>query len=273
MRYLHLGRVVRVVSDEVAASWGDVANQAEQETTEHGGHAVVYIRTDAGAFGSIPVTPNAPITFTDQGPATTPDLGIIVAVSAELEEITSAIEAERGPEPERTDAELAELAERMKKDRPHLDWDNLLTGKLAGPATPGRPDVPVWDYITFVDNHPEVRLSDLTAVRFPVQYFKGSSSVTSVDEELRPFPSSLRGSPPQPRFPRTPHSVIDRYRALHDAEVITWDPDQRGVIYVKPTGSYRAVLYAWANSLDSSRSAAPPCTAGSRKPAPETCTR
>jgi hypothetical protein len=252
MRYLHGGRVVRVVSDEVAASWSDVANQAEHETTEYGGHAVVYVRTDAGAFGSIPMTPAAPIRFTDDGPATTPDLGVIVAASADLEEIISAIKAGRGPEPERTDAEVAELVKRMREDRPDLDWDNLLTGKLAGPATPDRPDVPVWDYVTFAEHHPEVRLSDLTAVRFPVRYFEGSSSVTSVDEELRPFPSSSRGTPPQPRFPQRPHTVIDRYRALHDAEVITWDPDQRGVIYLKPTGSYRAVLNAWANSLDSS---------------------
>jgi hypothetical protein len=218
---LRFVRVVRVISDEVAASWSDVANQAEQKATELGCHVIVYVRTDAGAFGSIPVTPAVPITITDEGPATTPDLGVIVAASANLDEITSAIKAERGPEPERTDAEVAELVKRMKEDRPDLDWDNLLTGRLAGPATPDRPDVAVWDYVTFVDNHPEVRLSDLTAVRFPVRYFEGSSSVTSVDEELRPFPSSFKGTPPQPRFLETPHTVIDRYRALHDAEVIT----------------------------------------------------
>lgn len=253
MRYLHVGRVVRVVSDEVAASWSDVANQAGQEATKHGGHAVVYVRTDAGAFGSIPVTPRAPITITEDGSATAPDFGVIVSASADLEEVTAAVKAERGADPERTDAEVAALVRKMKEDRPDLDWDNLLTGRLAGPASSDRPDVPVWDYVTFVDAHPEVRIGDLTAVRFPVRFFEDSCSVTSVDEELRPLPFSFKGTPPQPRFPQTPRTVIDRYKALHDAGVITWDPDQRGVVYLKPAGSYRAVLNAWANSHDSSR--------------------
>lgn len=49
----------------------------------------------------------------------------------------------RDPEPERTDEGIDELVRGLKADRPDLDWDNLLIGRLAGPVSEDRPDVPI----------------------------------------------------------------------------------------------------------------------------------
>jgi hypothetical protein len=250
MRTLHIGRSALAVTDEVADSWAEIAARAERESAAHGGRTVVYARTDEHGFVLIPIVPEAPVTFADDEEAGPRERGVITAASADRGQITSAIAAERGPEPEPTDAEVAALVQELKEDRPDLDWDNLLSGRLAGPVTPDRPDVPVWDYLAFVKRHPETRLADLTSARFPVRYLDGSWSVTSVDEDLRPVPSSYKGTLPEPAVTETAHTVISRYAALHDAGVIEWDPVERGVVHLKPIGSYTAVVHAWIRSLD-----------------------
>lgn len=53
----------------------------------------------------------------------------------------------------------------------------------------------MWNYLDFVAANPSVRLAELTSVRFPVLLFEGESSVTSIDEGLRPPPSHLRQVP------------------------------------------------------------------------------
>lgn len=153
----------------------------------------------------------------------------------------------RDPEPERTDEEIAALVRRMKADRPDLDWDNLLMGRLAGPASPDRPDIPVWEYDRAAEADPDIALADLTAVRFPVRYFEGGWSVTSVDEELKPIPSSYKGVPPTPRFTEDAMSVIRRYQALHGAGIVAWDSASRSLSYLQPVGTYVEVLKAWAD--------------------------
>jgi acetyl esterase/lipase len=51
----------------------------------------------------------------------------------------------------------------LREEHPHLDLENLLSGALAGPASPDRPDVAVWDSLDFVETHPSTSLSQLLA--------------------------------------------------------------------------------------------------------------
>ena len=73
--------------------------------------------------------------------------------------------------------------------------------------------------------------------------------MTSIDEELKPFPSSYKGTPPKPRFAQTPKTVISRYAALHEAGLLAWDPIARGITYLATMGTSRPVLLAWANEF------------------------
>jgi hypothetical protein len=150
------------------------------------------------------------------------------------------------PERERSDEEIVELVREMKSDRPDLDWDNLLMGRLAGPATDDRPDFPIWDYPAAMNADPTVTLERLAAARFPVQYFGGGWSVTSIDEELKPAPASFKDRLPAPRFHLDADAVIRRYRALRDAGVVVWDPHSRGLVYVEPPEVYQPIMKAWA---------------------------
>lgn len=62
----------------------------------------------------------------------------------------------------------------------------LAAGKLAGPATPDRPNVPIWEYENYVEKHRDVDLEDLVAVRFPVIFFGGDGvTIDSAAEYLR----------------------------------------------------------------------------------------
>lgn len=146
-----------------------------------------------------------------------------------------------------SDEEIAARVRDMKAGRPDLDWDNLLTGRLAGPATDDRPDFPIWDYLDVVEADPNVSLRTLSAARFPVRYQEGIWSVTSIDEELRPTPTSYKGTLPAPRFVLDEAAIVRRYRALHEAGLIEWDAPSRGLVFLVPAAVYRPVMRAWAD--------------------------
>jgi hypothetical protein len=265
VRYLNVGNLVRGVTDDVARAWPTVEAEAQRAASVDGMPPVAWVRTDRGAFGSISILPDFPVTFAEEGQPNDPEFGTIIQASADLDQVSSAAAAAREPEPERSDAEVQDQVRGLRADRPELDWDNLLMGRLAGPPSPSRPNVPVWDYLTFANDNPAVLLGDLTAVRFPVRYFEGPWDVTSIDEWLKPFPSSYQGTPPKPRFAMTAETVISRYAALHEAGLIQWDPEQRGIVYLQPLSSQRKALQAWAQTLDRpEKEATPPATAEQR---------
>jgi hypothetical protein len=131
---------------------------------------------------------------------------------------------------------LAKLEE-LERQRPGLA--KLAGGVLAGRATPDRPDVPIWDYLQFAADHPEVTLDALSTVRFPVIFFEGEDfTIDSVVESLRtdPFP---------PPVPKTLDSVIDRWNTLHAAGVVEWNSDKRAVEMIRPMSEYKRVLGEW----------------------------
>lgn len=138
----------------------------------------------------------------------------------------------------------------LLEDRPGLDLDNLLMGELAGPASPDRPDLPVWEYRSHVRSRPDVSLADLTRVRFPVRFFEGPADVTSVDEELKPFPRSFRGPVPEPVYVIDAEAILRRYEMEHDAGLQEWDHDARGIVRLQPLAARRPVIEAWVRTLE-----------------------
>lgn len=136
------------------------------------------------------------------------------------------------PESERL-ATLAEL------DRAHPGSSNRVAGVLAGPATEGRPDVPAWDYLKYTAAHPDVSLSQLAAIRFPVVFFGGSDfTIRSVDEFLHDPSTPLSGV-------ETVESIIDMWQAVYAAGVVVWNSSLRAVEMVKPLAEYTQVLRNW----------------------------
>lgn len=134
------------------------------------------------------------------------------------------------------------------EEHPALDLANSLSGALAGPASPDRPDLPVWDYPDLVRRNPTVSWAQLAAIRFPVLFFEGESSVTSIDEELRPLPSHLEHRP-QPRFVLDAEAVVRRYSMERDAGLVEWDARSRGIRYLTPVAGRRSVVQAWVDTL------------------------
>jgi hypothetical protein len=235
--FLALGQVVIEVNDAVAERWSTLHAQAlSAAAARPHGRPSIWFRTDEGGVGTMHL-PSAPATASE-GPATRPV--ILTEVSLTLGELSLSPD----PTPDRTDEEIAEMVREMKADRADLDWDNSQSGRLLGPASPNRPDFPVWEYAAVADSDPNVRLEDLTAVRFPIRLPDGSLEVASVDEELRPMPSHL-AKPPRP-IPRwDARAVISRYIALHDAGLLEWDPIERGILRLGTIDDLRPVLETW----------------------------
>lgn len=110
---------------------------------------------------------------------------------------------------------------------------------LAGRATSNRPNVAIWDYQRYADDHADVSMEDLIEVRFPVVFFGGDGfTIDSAAEYLRtdPVPAS-----PNPSVSK----VVEMWSVLHAAGVVRWDAQRRAVEHVKPLEEYRTVLRQW----------------------------
>lgn len=238
MPLLRIGETVIEMTDAVAEQWPALEAEAiAAAAARPHGRPIIYFRTDEGGIGIMGLPPH-PATEA-QEPATKP--GIITEAALTHDGLS----AHADPPQDRTDEEIAEMVREMKAERPDLDWDNSLSGRLLGPASLNRPDFPVWEYAVIADRDPDVRLEDLTAIRFPIRSLDGTLEVASVDEDLRPMPSHL-ASPPRP-IPRwDARAIINRYVALHDAGLLEWDPHERGIVRLGTLDDLRPVLETWA---------------------------
>ncbi|MGA1813957.1 hypothetical protein VH571_16360 [Frondihabitans sp. 4ASC-45] len=115
----------------------------------------------------------------------------------------------------------------------------LAGGTLAGPATPNRPNVPIWEYASYSEQHPDVEIDDLVAIRFPVIFYGGDEfTIYSAAEYLRTDPV------PPPR-PMGLDSIIDMWRHLHAAGIVAWDSEKRAVEHRQPISAYKAAVAEW----------------------------
>ncbi|RPE78445.1 MULTISPECIES: hypothetical protein [unclassified Frondihabitans] len=129
------------------------------------------------------------------------------------------------------------ILESLEAQRPGSS--TLAAGTLAGPATPNRPDVPIWEYASYLELHPEVDIDELVAVRFPVIFYGGDDfTIDSAAEYLRTDPV------PSPT-PMNLDSVIDMWRHLHAAGVVAWDAGRRAVEHRRPFDAYKAAVAEW----------------------------
>lgn len=115
----------------------------------------------------------------------------------------------------------------------------LAAGELAGPATPDRPNVPIWEYENYAEQHPDVNVDDLVTVRFPVIFHGGNDFTIDSAAEY------LRTDPVPPPTPMTLGEVIDLWRHLHAAGVVAWDSDRRAVEHCRPFDDYEIAVAAW----------------------------
>ncbi|RIX28270.1 hypothetical protein D1781_12500 [Amnibacterium setariae] len=148
------------------------------------------------------------------------------------------------------DEEREALRQELLRDHPDLDLENLLMGELAGPASPDRPDLPVWEYRAFVRDHPGADPATLAAIRFPVRYAEGTSGVTSIAEQLKPYPRSFRGRVPEPVVVIDADAIARRYEMEHEAGLQEWDHDARGIVRLQPLAAWREVTRAWFDTLE-----------------------
>lgn len=237
MPFLRLGQVVFEVTEAVAEHWPTLEAEAIAAAAARPyGRPSIWFRTDQGAVGTMGLPPIS--ATASEGPATGP--GVLVEAALTVSDLSVLPD----PSPDCTDDEIAEMVREMKADRQDLDWDNTLSGRLLGPASPDRPHFPVWEYAEVADRDPTVRLEDLTAVRFPVRFPDGTLETASIDEELRPMPSHI-AHPPQPVPRWDARAVISRYSALHDAGLLEWDPVERGLVRRGTIDDLRPVLETW----------------------------
>lgn len=147
------------------------------------------------------------------------------------------VDIEGMPERERF-ALLAQL------ETDHPGSAKLAQGKLAGRATPDRPDVPIWEYPAYLESHLQIDPDELAAVRFPVVFYGGTEfTITSAAEYL----DADREATVTP--PMSLEAVIDLWARLHSAGVVRWDHERRAVEHVRPYEEYTSVVSQWDAAL------------------------
>ena len=129
------------------------------------------------------------------------------------------------------------ILDRLERTRPGLS--KLAGGQLAGRATPDRPNVPIWDYLTFAAAHPEISIDELAQIRFPLVYFGGEDfTIESAADDLKPRPIPSRK-------PLTLETVVDMWVALFTGGIVRWNSDLRAVEMIQPMSDYARVLREW----------------------------
>jgi hypothetical protein len=248
MRVLVVGPALLGVSADVEASWADLVTRARALAEDRGDHAAfVRYRLDTGGSGSMPLDPDAPVTFRDLQELDAERLiGTIVSVlPGEPRTIWQDL-MDRTPPVEDEDIEgMAEderlrILEDLRTSAPHVDHERLAAGTLAGRATADRPDVPPWEYKRHVDQHPGTSMQELLRIRFPV-VFAGcrGSTISSIAEDI-----DDHGHPEGALF--TVAEALDRWQFLHDAGVVRWNSSTRAVEHVEGFGEVLVAQHAWA---------------------------
>lgn len=136
-------------------------------------------------------------------------------------------------------------AEARKAGFPEYDVEGRLAGRVAGPPSDDRPDVPVWQYIEYAAAMRDITFEEVIQVRFPISFFGEGSTVTSIAEELQHGPPG----PAEASVAPTAEDVVRRYLILHQAGVLGWNRATRTVERLKPLESEMEVFKVWWNEL------------------------
>jgi hypothetical protein len=137
------------------------------------------------------------------------------------------------------------ILEKLDGDHPGRELSSRAAGRLAGPATKDRPDVPIWNYLGYLASHPDADTAELIAIRFPVIFFGGNESTIESAEEF------LLEGPVAATNPPTFESVVGMWQYLHAAAVVRWNSELRAVEHIQPFERYRKALREWREVLRS----------------------
>ena len=148
----------------------------------------------------------------------------------------------QGTEPAMTENERLETIAKLVKRSPDRDLSKLLAGHLAGPADPDRPPVPIWDFAEYAASA-GVEMETLLEWRYPLEFFRGGSTVVSVAEELR---DDLPGI-----TPLVASDVIRRYRLLADAGALAWNADCKSMVAMSPHDEWSPIYRVWSDEMKS----------------------
>lgn len=120
----------------------------------------------------------------------------------------------------------------------------LAAGVLAGPASPDRPAIPVWQYLDYLAAHPGVTLDDLTQARFPTVLYSGETTVNSIAELIAPGPIAST-------YAITAEDIVRLYQLKYEAGALRWNPETRTHEEIKPADSYVGKVFpGWRNELE-----------------------
>jgi hypothetical protein len=147
-----------------------------------------------------------------------------------------------------------ELAEEQRREKlraiqaaapPDVDIEALAAGSLAGPASPDRPPVPVWEYLDYQAAHPELSMDALAQIRFPIELHGGGVRMVTSLAEL-----TLAG-PRRPTYQVRPEDLIRLYQLIHESGGMIWNAPTRTHQEVKPPASYvQQVAEIWRGELE-----------------------
>lgn len=143
-----------------------------------------------------------------------------------------------------TEEERLRALEKVKKQFPERDIEGFVVGRLAGPASPDRPNVPIWEYPAFLSEHPELSMNDLLHVRFPEIFEDGFNSVSSLRDHLGRTSDSDRIDP------LSPEDIIRLYRLNFEAGALRWNSETRSVEHTERMRTHqRTVLNKWMSEM------------------------
>jgi hypothetical protein len=133
----------------------------------------------------------------------------------------------------------------LRAAHPEIDIEALAGGTLAGPASPDRPPVPVWDYLDYLTAHPELSVDEMSHIRFPIALYGGTTMVTSIAELTAPGPAV-------PTYAPAADDIVQLYRLMYQAGALRWNPQSRTHEEIKPRAAYvKSVYDKWRALLQS----------------------
>ena len=148
----------------------------------------------------------------------------------------------QGSEPELTEEQRQKTIAMLAKRMPGRDLSKLLAGHLAGPAHPGRPPVPIWDFVEYAASV-GVEIDTLLDWRYPLEFFGGGSTIVSVAEALHlDQPGAVQ---------LTADDVIRKYTLLADAGALTWNADRKSMVAMYPQQQWGPIYRIWWDEIKS----------------------
>lgn len=140
-----------------------------------------------------------------------------------------------------------EILRLIKEAQPDIDVSNVIIGSLAGPASPNRPPVPVWEYLVYMDEQqPKLTLAEIEQYRFPIILHGGETMITSIADMTQP------AGPPTapPTYIVDTPDVIRLYKLMHIHGALGWNVDTLSHEELLTPSDYRESVYEeWREGL------------------------